>query len=64
MTVSSVVQKAAVVAKDVEAKVVGEVQLAELTYKQARGPFLVGAGAGVAAAVIVLLVMHFLTGIL
>lgn len=64
MGLSSDVKTAETVVTKVEGEVKGAIQLAELTYKQARGPFLVGAGAGVVACVVVLLVLHFVTGVL
>jgi hypothetical protein len=64
MGLSADVAKVEAVAKTVETKVEGVVQLAELTYTQARGPFLIGAGAGVAACVVVLLVLHFIVKVL
>lgn len=63
MTVESVVTKVEGVAKTVETDVKNVVQLAELTYTQAKKPFLIGAAAGAAAAIAALLVMHFIVGV-
>jgi hypothetical protein len=61
---SSDVSKVEAVAQTVKNDVTGEIKLAELTYTQARGPFLIGVGAGAAACVAVLLVLHLIGKVL
>jgi hypothetical protein len=56
--------KAETVISTAAGDVKGVIQLAELTYKQAREPFLIGAAAGVVACLAVLLFLHLIGKVL